>query len=265
METETYNSGGGSSDSGKCCSVFKLKLIVLLVIFLFRLVVVIWLAAIDSFNLRFFTYINYLLFTVAMAYLLVSIFHRPLFRIFVLYVFPIIFGTSLFISITIVLMIMINDEIFLATTVFRGGARSIAMVHSGDWLLHQLPAIEAIVVAACITEYARAIVKNAKNRWYGSVRYWIYMVFFFTAPLWPLVAYISIFPFEQNYPVGLTLWLSILLMLGMSILIGSILYIVWMTPRRVPISEWEEDLYLAQQYRGSATNGGNDNQRTRNF
>lgn len=232
-----------------CCTLFEFKIWILVFILIFRLFVIIWLIANRVFDPLFFTYLNYLVFTLSMIFLLAAFLfvNREMFQFYVLFIFPIVFGTALFVAITIVIMILLNDEIFLARTVFRGGVRTIAAAHSGDWLLHQVPAIEVIIVAACITNYARNIMRKTREAWGGfrSIRYGIYLFFFFTAPAWPLVLYIAVFPFNRNYPVGMNVAVSIFLMLGTTTLISGVLYAIWTLPSR-----WEEVQLLLSTSRG---------------
>lgn len=215
-----------------CCpfGILNLKMLSLIAIFVFRLAVIIWLFAIAAFDPLFYTYLAYLMFTGAMAYLIVSWTNRALFRFFVMFIFPVVFGTTLFIGITIIVMIFLNDEIFLTNTVMRGGTRTIAVAHSGDWLLHQLPVIEIVIVTVCITRYARMHMRAVRSAWHGTVGYWLYVVFFFTAAAWPLILYVLLFPFQRNYPVSLSLTWCIILMILISIVIGALLWAIWTLP-----------------------------------
>lgn len=227
--------GGG----GETFTIVELKIFALIGIFLFRLTVIIWLFAIAAFDPLFYTYQAYLLFTGAMAYLLISWTNRALFRFFVMFIFPVVFGVVLFIGIAIIVMVFLNDEIFLTRTVFRGGTRTIAVAHSGDWLLHQLPVIEVIIVTVCITRYARIAMRNVRAAWRGTFGYWLYLFFFFTASVWPLVLYVALFPFQQNYPMSLSITVCVVLMIVISIAIGVLLWLIWMLPNQHEEAEIE--------------------------
>lgn len=176
------------------------------------------------FDPRFETYQNYLFLTVALG-ILVRLHRKSIGRrLFFLFLAPLLWGNTFFIAVAITVIVNFNDEVYLKTTFFNGGVNSVAIVHSFDWILHQVPFyIMLVVVLASFTHYRHYF----REFWLAldtpaRVIYSLYVILCSAA--WQLL-YMASFPFGTNYPVPIPTWGVLLSVLGTCILINSLLYI----------------------------------------
>jgi hypothetical protein len=192
------------------------------VLLLMRSVVLGYLIGAEVFDARFFTYLNYLLLTFGFLLLVISA-RRT--RLWCLYVLPPLWGTTVFVALAIVVIIQLNDGVFLRTTVFNNGDRSVAGVHTGDWLLHQLPFIEILLVLLALRSQVTA---SFRSLWAGAsvlVKV-LYTLYFHTAALALLSFYMVNIDFRSNYPTPISSTAVWLLTVGLALAVEAILFLL---------------------------------------
>lgn len=154
---------------------------------------------------RFETYQNYLVVTFALGIVVRVARHGTGRRIFFLALAPLLFGTTFFIAIAITVIVQFNDGIYLKSTYFNNGTNPVAIVHSFDWILHQVPFF--FITLLLWSNWLRYR-KYFRELWLtqetlGRVLYASYSVG--VAAVWELL-YMASFPFRVNYPVPMPDW-----------------------------------------------------------
>lgn len=193
-------------------------------IFLIQAIILAGLFAKHVFDPRFETYQNYFFLT-AMLAVLVRAYHSSVGRrVFFLSVAPLLWGNTFFIAIAITIIIEFNQDVYLKTTFFNGGTNTISIIHSFDWILHQLPFFFVVIILwANFIRYRKYFLEF----WIAldSVHQVIYSLYFLTcAAVWQLL-YMTSFPFAVNYPVPLPTWSVTLTVIATCILINSFLFV----------------------------------------
>jgi hypothetical protein len=149
-----------------------------------------------------------------------------------LFALPIVFSTVLFIDGAIVIIVQLNDWVFTKTTVIHNGTRSIGAVHTGDYVLHYLPAIEILLFTAFYSDLLRAaykkFTKTSGN--IGSLSF--YKVYVHVIGVAIILLYCITMDFQTNYPVGDTLNASTIILSScvVSLLIGFLFYSLLSSP-----------------------------------
>jgi len=175
-----------------------------------------------GFDARFFTYINYTLVWLLMILLAISMTDYRLYNLFVAFVVPVIYGTTIFVAFAIVVIIQLNDSLFIKTTLYNGGTRSIGMVHTGDFLLHYMPLIEILLVLFSISNSLTvtfAEIYNSTEKWSRVA----YIAYFLLCPVYILFFYMSNINFMTNYPTMINPYLIWLITFVMSTLLQALL------------------------------------------
>jgi hypothetical protein len=127
---------------------------------------------------------------------LISLFvERFLLSFTTLFLFPIPLALSFLVSVAIVVMIQSNSSIFWS------GGTSLAILHTGDWILHSLPLIEMLLILAVgYLLYARAIIASELNAIRDPQFRTLYIIYWFISPLLVLLIYSLIFNPQVYYP-----------------------------------------------------------------
>jgi hypothetical protein len=153
-----------------------------------------------------FTYWNYLgilgFYTLLVASL---IFERAILTFTMLFVFPIMLGSTLLVAVAIVIIIQQNAAVFTA-----GGGPDVALslIHTGDWVLHQLPLVEMLMLLGYgLILYARQIIACELSQMRTGEGRALYVLYFVLSPLVPFAVYCTIFDPDTHYPTGVPLYL----------------------------------------------------------
>jgi len=177
--------------------------------------------AADIFDPRFFTYFNYALGFAFYNLLYVSFFSVELFGFVSLYIMPVYLNITAFVFIAIVVIVALNDNVFIRATVLGGTNRTIGETHTGDWIVHYLPLVMLILVLLSIQAYYLEFVETFWK--YAGRNLKIFYIFYvFLTPLSILLVYMLTMPFDKNYPTTLATWELFLLVIGMSLVIQAI-------------------------------------------
>jgi hypothetical protein len=112
--------------------------------YLLRAVVLGYLLASGTYDAKFFTYINYGMFTLVLGLYLLACWSVAAYQLWCAMLLPYIWNTTSFVALAIIVIVQANDGVFLRTTVYNNGTNAVATIHTGDWLLHQLPLVELL-------------------------------------------------------------------------------------------------------------------------
>lgn len=176
-----------------------------LFMFLVQASVLAGLVAARVYDPRFETYQNYLVVTFAVGIFLRAFRHAEGRRVFLLVAGPLLFGTTFFIAIAITVIVQFNDGIYLKSTYFNNGTNPVAIVHSFDWILHQVPFFfVTLLLWSNWLRYRRYFRELwARLSPLGRGLFTLYSVGI--AAAWELL-YMASFPFRVNYPVPMPDW-----------------------------------------------------------
>jgi hypothetical protein len=151
-----------------------------------------------------------------------------------LMLFPLVFNASFFVGVAIVVIVQLNDWIFMHTTVFYGGPRLVGAVHTGDWLLHQLPVVEVLVLMLIYSSDMNACYNRLKAAFFTKVGAAVYYIYVVTSGALVVGLYFATEDFQRNYPVDHALGsaaLQVTLSLLMSLLIGGFFLLLFRLTR----------------------------------
>lgn len=182
----------------------------------------------ESLDAKFFTYLNYIFGAFCYALLLLSQWSVLGYEVWVLFVLPVLWGTISFVSVAIIVIVHLNDGVFLKTTVDNAGERSVGEVHTGDWVLHQLPVVELLIVLLLLWPTASVSFRNfwRELRTPGRV---VYTLYFLGASLLALGFYMVNVDFNTNYPTSMSYAGTMTLVVVMAILLQLLLYAILRT------------------------------------
>lgn len=176
-----------------------------------------------TFDATFFTYINYGVLTLAMALLLLSMWNVTAYELWTTLLLPVVWVTTVFVALAIVVIVQLNDGVFLKTTTQNNGTNSVATIHTGDWLLHQFPFVEMLVILLLLRPTLVIIFHNFWRQFStaGKVAYTIY---FHTAGLLVLSFYMINIDYSVNYPTSISSAAIWGLTIGLSLFVGFLLF-----------------------------------------
>jgi hypothetical protein len=175
----------------------------------------------EIYDPRFFTYFNYALGFGFYNLLYISFFSVELFEIVTVFLLPLYVGTTLFVFFAIVVIVELNDWVFIRTTILGGTNRTIGDNHTGDWIVHYFPAFCLLLVLLAIKSYYM----NFIGVYWQSLQKLgkaFYVSYVLLIPLVVLLLYMLTMPFDSNYPTSLAHWKVIALVIGMSLVIQGL-------------------------------------------
>lgn len=206
-------------------------------IFLYRIVILGFLLGLGILDALFFTYINYTLDTLAYGALVLAMWKLPAYKFYVLFVLPLIYGTTIFVFLAIVVIVQMNDGVFLKTTVYNAGTRAVGAVHTGDWLIHYLPLVEIFVILLLLNRTAKPIFQ----RFYSALSTRgkvLYTSYFLLCSAFVLLLYMLSINFQKNYPTGLATGVVLAVTLVVGVVTELFLY-TWYRSGNVKTGEDE--------------------------
>lgn len=190
-----------------------------------RLSILIALIAKDLFDATFYTYASFFGITVLQTVGLVALFVPGVARFYYRFVFPVLFQSAALVSLLITIIVALNDQIYIRDTIFGVGTLTIAMIHTGDWVLHQWPLIEMFITLCAIQSDSRVCVR----------RFWLslgpcarvaYTLYLLWGVMLPVGLYAMVEDWNAKYPTPMNHVLGWFLILGVAALIGG-LFIVF--------------------------------------
>jgi len=195
-------------------------------IFIYRSLFLSYFISTSIYDARFFTYFNYTFVTTSLALLILSMWNMNSYKLYVLFLLPLTYGTVIFVAFAIVVIVELNDWVFLKTSTFNGGTKTIGLIHTGDFIIHYLPLFEILLVLLLLDRSAVPIFKN----FYASLRpssKVYYTIYFLLSSLFLILLYMINMDFASNYPTSLPIASTIALVVVMAILFQSLLFGIW--------------------------------------
>jgi hypothetical protein len=124
---------------------------------------------------------------------------------------PIVLGNVVAVAIAIIIILQNNIQLFIDGTKCDvpppSNPTSLALKHTGDWLLHGWPVFGMLLLLIGGMDYfGRLIIVHAITVM-SSVGQWLYFVYWFVAPLVPLIIYDLAFDVDKMYPTSFT-WIE---------------------------------------------------------
>jgi hypothetical protein len=210
---------------------FDARCILIFVIALFRAFVLSYFLATLGLDLHFLTYISYTL--VTGFYILALAFSNDLVILsyILLFFLPLVFSLILFIDVAIIIIVQLNDWVFTKSTVIYKGTRTVGDVHTGDWLLHYLPAIEILLLVAFYSDLLRlAYAQYAKITSKGELL--IYKFYIHLVGVVIILIYCVTMNFQQNYPINGALSTAVVIVIScaVAVLVGFLFYCLLALP-----------------------------------
>jgi hypothetical protein len=197
------------------------------------------------FDITMFTYVDYLLVTLDYVLLLYAMRQVWLFKAYVMYILPIIIGTTLSVTISIVVILQSNGgALLLRSSTLNGGTHSLGTIHSAHFIVHFLTTIDLLLVLLFNWGFIKANYRTVYFSLSGRARAF-HAGWFMLASLSILIIYMLNFNFIKNYPVHMQPWESVLLQVVISIAIGFIFWLGLVVgehdskkANRTPIFKW---------------------------
>jgi hypothetical protein len=197
-------------------------LVFMSVVVLFQVAVVGYMLSQQRFHLYMFTYWNYCLVTLVWILVWCSLVWERWWLYFTaLLAFPLTLGTTFVVNVTIVLVIQLNSRVFVAAGMGTGqdAQTALSLLHTGDWIFHDLPFIETLVLlAAGWTLYMRSVLAPELMALYNVNWRATYQAYFVFVPLLPLAIYSACFDISVQYPTGIPTWVLWICLVGVNAL-----------------------------------------------
>jgi hypothetical protein len=154
-----------------------------------------------------FTSSALVLFTVYQAVQLVALIVRRGLLTFVLrFVLPFALGPAMVVAVLIVIIIALYPDIYLSATIYGGGSNTLSEVHTGDWLLHNLPMVAFLAELFCgLGSEIRDAYRGAWLAW-GAGKRSLHAVLFLVAGLLPFVLYGCFQDPRERYSITMPAW-----------------------------------------------------------
>ncbi len=205
------------------------------IIITYKALIIGLLIALEVINLTFFTYINYILTTI--SFLILAIIETKIiskkkkltksFRFYTLFIFPVTFGLTAFVSLAVLVIIGLNSS-FLINIIEPKGPNSFSNIYIKDKIIHAFPFIEILLILIFKfrsfklvfrqdIKFNKMLNKQLKNF------YWIY---FTLSPLFIIGLYMLTIDFINKYPVPVHILLVILLVIISSLIIQLFLFLL---------------------------------------
>ena len=210
--------------------------VVLTLLLIKQLLVYIFLIVKGRIDFAMFTYWSYTILTGYYVLMWLALWiERSLLTFVSMFLFPIPLGTTFLVSLAIVIVIQQNAEVFTAAA-GDGGQAALSLIHTGDWVLHNLPLIEILILLGLgWLLYIRSVIPMELSAIRSSEWRAAYMLYILIVPLVPLGIYSVIFDIEKHYPTGIPtyiLWFGLVLF---DLLWMGTWYMAFTVSARVPI------------------------------
>jgi hypothetical protein len=140
--------------------------------------------------------------------------------------YPIYWGTVIFVSVAIVVIVTLNGSIFIKTAEENGGPNDIGKVHTADNIIHQWPWVELLF----FTWFQWPLLIHYFSELYSHLQPGEragYLLYILLIPNGILLFYMLNFDFLGNYPTPLPTWAVTLLVVLISLVIQGLMILVF--------------------------------------
>jgi hypothetical protein len=176
------------------------RLIVLALIAAAETALLIYLAWTGRFDEQFLTYINKFVTVVLLWFLLISNVDYLLFQWAVSLVLPFMTGCAVVIGIGVTALVYLRPMIYIRDLQVPLDEDNVAFVHTGDWLLHQLPLFESIIIAFCVYREMSCAIRYTMGKYLpDGVQRFFFITFACVAHVIFIMLYCIICPFVDVY------------------------------------------------------------------
>jgi hypothetical protein len=184
-----------------------------------------WLLGQGIYDPSFFTYFTYTLLYSFYTFAFISYSSVKMMQFVYTFLLVPMYGIVTFVCFAIVIIVACNDWILVRTTILGGTDRKIGDVHTGDFVLHYLPAIG---LSLYIMIHHRYIGISIANYWrsFSKSEKISYIFYLYLSPLLVLLFYMAVMPFDKNYPTHLNGVLVIVLVSCLSVLIQTLIILI---------------------------------------
>ena len=208
--------------------------------FILNIVTIVVLAVNGLYHLDFYTYWNFIIVTILHGG--IAVFY-PLegwpSSIFTLVWAPIAYGSVALVVFIIFIVIAIDDRVYVSGTVADATAvnplYNFKQIRTGDWYIHGVPLLQVLILLLFGYQiYWSALIYHweRSEHWLRRIWYWVY---FYVAPLVPMVIYMLIFNPEDKYTDKLTRAEGFGIAVGLDIVIMTTLLIALRTTSSRPV------------------------------
>ena len=195
---------------------------------LINLVAIIWLAVLSLYHVDYYTYWNFAIVTVWLVGITTLYpFEGWPSSLFTLVWTPIALGSTALVVIIILIVVAIDDRVYVSGTAadpdtITTPEWTFSQIRTGDWIIHGLPLLEVLVVMLFDFQlYFRALIyhwERSDNWW----RRWWYWLWFYVAPLLPLLIYTIIFDPREKYTDRLSLLAGVAIAFGVNLVVMTV-------------------------------------------
>ncbi len=221
----------------------------------------IYLAAGGFYDMTMFTFWNYTLLSTFVATMTAALFYeRWLLTGALLFLLPMLLGTTLLVQIGIVIIVARNGNVFLGD-----GSQSVANRHTGDFIVHTVPIGSLLLsLIAGLILYIRRALCYQLGLFRTRTRRVIYYVYWVLCPLLPLAIYTACFDIAVKYPTGIPTGLLWLALIGVNVvwMCTTLLFFVAIATFSIQLTSfWQrrgEELGTDQHSKTLVSHGGGD-------
>lgn len=173
----------------------------------------------------FFTYQSFLLSTAILFLYAACIWRNWTRALFYEVFYPIYWGTIIFVSVAIVVILKLNGSLLTKTGEENGGPNDIGAIHTADTLIHQWPWVELLFFSwlqfpLILHHFTELYTRLSKGERAG------YLLYILLVPNSILLFYMLNFDFLGNYPTPMPTWAVALLVVVIALAIQAVLILV---------------------------------------
>ena len=136
-----------------------LRLIVITLIALGETAFVFYLIWNNHFDLHYYTHVNKLLVVIILWLIVISNFSYDVFQWAVSVLLPLLVATTLFVSVAVTIVVLFQPHLVI-DDIEEDGMDAVGTIHTGDYLLHQLPLLLAVIVTWCVYKQATMAMRD---------------------------------------------------------------------------------------------------------
>lgn len=209
---------------------------VIIFIWLFFATTTSYFIAAGVFDPLFFTYITYFTNYCFYGFLYASFFSYAMLELVVLALFPIVYGMTTFVFCAIILIVVLNDEVF-TRAILGGTSRTWGEQFAGDRIIHVFPTVFILITLLALYRTAGPML-NLYWKSHSKGELTAYLLYVLLAPSVIISLYMITMPYQKNYLVPWTPGVIATLQIALSIVLQGILIgISTLFTHCTPISE----------------------------
>jgi hypothetical protein len=197
--------------------VRKVLLFLLLAV---RVALLAGLIAKGAFDLNYFTYCTFGFVTLLLPLGIVGLWAPAVMSVYARWIFPLLVQTTLFVALAIVAVVHLNSAIYTNEGVPFGGTLTMAWLHTGDFVVHEYPALDILIVLIIMHHYVRV---HVREMWQcaGTCFRTFYVFYLLFSALVPLGIYSLVENWRTRYPLPIGFFAECAMVVLIVALIGA--------------------------------------------